>query len=149
MITPMDIRTKTFKKAAVGGYDKKEVDEYMEVLFEDYEKVYKQSIEYMDKVNTLTKLVDGYRSMEDSMTRAIMVAQTTAEEVEKNAQDRAKIIVDEANLEAKKIIDDANEEVKKVATQLSELKSSMEMYKSTAKGILQAQLETIENINAE
>lgn len=149
MITPMDLRTKTFKKATVGGYDKKEVDEYMEVLFEDYEKVYKQSVEYMDKVNTLTKLVDGYRSMEDSMTRAIMVAQTTAEDLEKNAQEKAKIIIDEANLKAKQIIDQANDEVNKVASQLAELKSSMDMYKSTARGILTAQLETIDKINAE
>ena len=49
MITPMDLRTKTFKKA-VSGYDKKEVDEYMELLLADYEKIYKQSIETTDKI---------------------------------------------------------------------------------------------------
>lgn len=144
MITPMDLRTKTFKKATVGGYDKKDIDEYMQVLTEDYEKIYKQSVETSDKINTLTKLLDSYKAMEDTMKNSILVAQGTAEELERTSQEKAELIIDEAKLKAKEIIDEANGKVSEINVQLSEVKAAMEMYKNSAKAMLKAQLEVVD-----
>ena len=144
MITPMDLRTKTFKKATVGGYDKKEIDEYMQVLTEDYEKIYKQSVETSDKINTLTKLLDSYKAMEETMKNSILVAQSTAEELERTSQEKAELIIDEAKLKAKEIIDEANEKVNEINAHLSEVKTAMEMYKNSAKAMLKAQLEVVD-----
>ena len=144
MITPMDLRTKTFKKAKVGGYDRQEVDEYMQVLTEDYEKVYKQSVETLDKINALTKLLDSYKAMEDTMKNSILVAQSTAEELARTSQEKAEVIIEDAHLQAKKIIDDASAEAEAINTMKAELKASMELYRSTARGMLTAQLDVIE-----
>lgn len=149
MITPMDLRTKTFRKATVGGYDKRDVDEYIEVLTEDYEKVYKQSVETQDKIATLTKLLDSYKAMEDTMKNSIIVAQSTAEELQRTSQEKAEIIIDEAKLKAKEIIDEANAEVKNIQTQLAEMKTAMELYKNSAKGMLTAQLEVLDKFKTE
>ena len=149
MITPMDLRTKTFKKATMGGYDKREVDEYMQVLTEDYEKVYKQSVEATDKINTLSKLVDTYKSMEDTMKNAIVVAQSAAEDLEKTAEEKANLMIEEARLSAKKIIEEANAQTAEAANKLAELKTSMELFRNTAKGMLTAQLEVIEKFGEE
>ena len=149
MITPMDLRTKSFKKSAMGGYDKREVDEYMLVLTEDYEKVYKQSVEATDKINTLTKLLDTYKSMEDTMKNSIVVAQSAAEDLERTAEEKAKLTIEEAELNAKKIIDEANEKAADITAKISELKTSMEMFKNTAKGMLTAQLEVVEKFSTE
>ncbi len=149
MITPMDLRTKTFKKATMGGYDKKEVEEYMEVLTEDYEKVYKQSVETADKVNTLTKLLDTYKAMEETMKNSIMVAQSTAEELTKTSQEKAELIIEEAKLKAKEIIDAACSEAEEIRAQTAELKTAMEMYKTSAKGMIAAQMDIIEKFKTE
>ena len=149
MITPMDLRTKTFKKATVGGYDKRDVEEYMEAIIADYEKIYRQSIETTDKINTLTKLLDTYKSMEDTMKNSIIVAQSTAEELTRNAQEKAEITLEEAKLEAKKIIDEASAEALKIQSQISELKSSMDMYRGRAIGMLNAQIEVINKFDDE
>ncbi len=149
MITPMDLRTKTFKKATVGGYDKRDVDEYIEVLTEDYEKAYKQSIENADKINTLTKLLDSYKAMEDTMKNSIIVAQSTAEELQRTSQEKAEVIIDEAKLKAKEIIDEANAEVANINTQLAEMKTAMELYRNNAKGMLTAQLDVLDKFKTE
>ena len=149
MITPMDLRTKTFKKATVGGYDRKEIDEYLEVLTEDYEKVYKQSVENADKINTLTKLLDTYKSMEENIKNAIVVAQSTAEEISKNSKEKAELILEDARLKAVKIIDDANAEAAKISAQYAEIKTAMELYKNSAKGMLEAQIEVIDKFKTE
>ena len=142
MITPMDLRTKTFKKA-INGYDKKDVDEYMEIIMADYEKVYKQSIEANDKINTLTKLLESYKAMEDTMKESLIVAQKTADDLTKNATEKAELLVDEAKIEAKNIIAEASAEVNKINTQLSELKTAMDLYRSKAVGMLNAQIEVV------
>ncbi len=148
MITPMDLRTKTFKKA-INGYDKKEIDDYMELLLADYEKIYKQSVETTDKINTLTKLLDSYKAMEDTMKNSLIVAQTTAEELTKNAREKADLTIEEANVKAKEIIAEANSEVSKIQTQIAELKTAMELYKSRAVGMLNAQIEVVNKFDAE
>ncbi len=142
MITPMDLRTKTFKKA-INGYDKKDVDEYMEIIMADYEKVYKQTIEANDKINTLTKLLESYKAMEDTMKESLIVAQKTADDLTKNATEKAELLVDEAKIEAKNIIAEASAEVNKINTQLSELKTAMDLYRSKAVGMLNAQIEVV------
>ena len=149
MITPLDLRTKSFKKATVGGYDKREVDEYMQVLTEDYEKVYKQSVEATDKINTLTKLLDTYKAMEDTMKNSIIVAQSAAEDLEKAAEEKAKVAIEEAELNAKKIIDEAHAQAADITAKMAELKTSMELFKNSAKGMLTAQLEIVERFGEE
>lgn len=148
MITPMDLRTKTFKKTAVGGYDRTEVDEYMAVIIEDYEKIYTQSIETTDRINALSKLLDSYKAMEDTMKNSLIVAQSAAEELSRSSQEKAEIVIDEAKLEAKKIIDEANAEVAKTQMQLAELKTSMELFKNRAIGMLNAQIEVVNKFEA-
>lgn len=148
MITPVDIQTKTFKRA-INGYDRTEVDNFMELLLEDYENLYKMSIESGDKINTLTKLVDSYKAMEDTMKNSLIVAQQTAEEVSKNAREKAEITISEANLKAKAIIDEAEDRINKMSGKLAELKTSMELYKSQAVGMLNAQIDVVNKFKSE
>ncbi len=148
MITPLDIQTKTFKKA-LNGYDKADVDAYIELILADYEKLYTMSIESTDKINTLSKLVDSYKAMEDNMKNSIMVAQQAAEDVTKNAREKAEITVNEANLKAQAIIAEAESKIKDMSSKLSELKTAMELYKSQAVGMLNAQIDVVKNFKTE
>lgn len=148
MLTPLDIQTKTFKRA-LNGYDKNEVDSYIELIVADYEKIYKSSIESTDKINTLTKLVDSYKAMEDTMKNSLIIAQSTAEEVSKNAREKADITIEDANLKAKAIIAEAEDKIKDLNGKLAELKTAMELYKSQALGMLNAQIEVVKGFETE
>ena len=148
MITPLDIQTKTFKKA-INGYDKNDVDSYLELILADYEKLYTSSIESTDKINTLSKLVDSYKAMEDNMRNSIMVAQQAAEDVTKNAREKAEITVSEANLKAQAIIAEAEGKTKDLSGELAQLRTAMELYKSQAVGMLNAQIEVVNKFKTE
>lgn len=148
MITPLDIQTKTFKKA-INGYDKNDVDSYLELILADYEKLYTSSIESTDKINTLSKLVDSYKAMEDNMKNSIMVAQQAAEDVTKNAREKAEITVSEANLKAQAIVAEAEGKIKDLSGELAQLRTAMELYKSQAVGMLNAQIEVVNKFKTE
>ena len=148
MMTPLDIQTKAFKKA-MSGYDKAEVDSFLDLILADYENLYKMSIESGDKISSLSKLVDSYRAMEDTMKNSLIVAQQAADEVSKNAREKAEIIISEANLKAKTIIEEAESKIVDLNGKLSELKTAMELYKSQAIGMLNAQIDVVNKFKAE
>lgn len=92
MITPLDIENKTFSKQVVSGYNVDEVKQFMATLLTDYEKLYKENIEYKDKIEVLNQGIQHYKSIEDTLQNALIVAQGTAETVKKNAKAEAENI---------------------------------------------------------
>ena len=57
MITPLDIQNKEFKKV-MRGYKESEVDEFLDKVIVDYEKLYKENIELKDKIALLNEQID-------------------------------------------------------------------------------------------
>ena len=61
MLTPLDIENKTFGKQMMNGYNTTEVHEFMATLLRDYEKIYKENIEYKDKIAVLNQGIQHYK----------------------------------------------------------------------------------------
>ena len=53
MITPLDIENKKFSKQIVNGYSVDEVDDFLDDLTVDYEKLYKEKSEDKAKIEKL------------------------------------------------------------------------------------------------
>ena len=56
MYTPLDIENKKFAKQMMNGYSVEEVDEFLDELTLDYEKLYKQSNENNTKIAYISSL---------------------------------------------------------------------------------------------
>ena len=108
MLSPIDLETKEFKKSAFGGYDKEEVDQFMDLIFQDYKTLYMDNVSLKDKVNTLSSAVTKYKSMEDILQNTLIVAQTTSDELKKSANDRARLIVEEADVYKRQALSGSN-----------------------------------------
>ena len=80
MITPLDIQNKEFKKS-FRGYKESEVDQFLDEIIEDYEKLYKENIELKDKILILTEQIKQYNNLEETLKDTLIVAQSTADEV--------------------------------------------------------------------
>lgn len=142
MITPLEIQNKEFKKV-MRGYKESEVDEFLDKIIVDYEKVFKENIELKDKITLLNEQIDRYVNLEKTLNNTLVVAQSTAEEVGANSQKKAEIIINEAELKANRMISDAKDEVLKVKRQYEEAKKEMEIFKIRFRTLLEAQLEAI------
>jgi cell division initiation protein len=142
MITPMEIQTKKFDKAVM-GYNKEDVDDFISFILEDYEHLYKQAIEMEEKISGMKEQLETYRNMEETMKNSLLIAQTTAENVQKNAQDKADNILKEANDEARRIVETAKKDVEKTTQELAMLQHNMDIYKCQAISMLNAQIENL------
>lgn len=147
MITPLDIENKTFSKQVVSGYNVEEVKEFMATLLADYEKLYKENIEYKDKIAVLNQGIQHYKSIEDTLQNALVVAQGTAETVKKNAKVEAENILKEAEINAIKSVDEINKQTVEKRLQLDDAKKQFDVYKAKMEALLISQLELLKEIN--
>ena len=65
MYTPLDIENKKFAKQMVNGYNVEEVDDLLDELTIDYEKIYKQSGEATKKIADMEEELQKYKNIEN------------------------------------------------------------------------------------
>jgi len=147
MITPLDIENKTFSKQAINGYSTQEVHEFMAELLKDYEKIYKENIEFKDKIQVLNQGIQHYKAIEDTLQNALVVAQGTAETVKANAKVEADNILREAELNARKSVEEVGQRVLEKQLKLEETQKQFDVYKAKMEALLISQLELLKDIN--
>ena len=143
MYTPVELENITFKKAAF-GYDKEEVLEFVENIYNDYDKLYKENLTLKDKNTMLSDAIKEYKSMEDALRDTVVTAHSISDEIKKNAYKEAENIVKEANIQKDAMIAKANQELDAIQSQIASLKQEFGIYKSKIKSLIQSQIEILD-----
>lgn len=149
MITPLDIENKKFSKQMVNGYNVDEVDEFLDDLMADYEKLYKENKELKDHQEELHNDVGQYKNIEASLQNTLIIAQKTADEVQNVAKEQAAQIIRDAEYQAKTKIDELNTQVVLKEKEIDELKKQFSVYKAKMESLLISQLELIKDMSEE
>ena len=147
MITPLDLENKTFSKQVVNGYNTQEVHEFMSELLKDYERIYKENIEFKDKISVLNQGIQHYKSIEDTLQNALVLAQGTAETVKQNARVEADNILRDAEISAKKSVEEIGQRVLEKQLKLEETEKQFEVYKAKMEALLISQLELLKDMS--
>lgn len=100
MLTVQEIQATNFEKAVFGGYDQKAVDDFMEMLAEEYASLQKENAALKSKMKVLVDKIEEYRSVENGMRRALVSAQSIAQETIDKAQAESAQLIAEARQNA-------------------------------------------------
>ncbi len=143
MITPIELQSKTFKSGI--GYDKKDVDNFLNELLTGYETIYKENMELNDKINALNEGINYYKTIEKTLQKALVLAEQTAEDTKESARMQAKAIEEEARGKAQLVLADASNEFNHLQQQTIQLIRQYEAYKAQFKHLAAAQSELLES----
>ena len=147
MITPLDIENKKFSKQMMNGYSVEEVDEFLDDITVDYEKIYKQISELKTKVDDLEASLAHYKTIEGTLQNTLIIAQNTAEDVKEVAKQQADQIIKEAEANARKSVDELSQEIVMKKKDLEDIKSQFDVYKAKMEALLISQLELLKDVN--
>lgn len=147
MITPLDIENKKFSKQMVNGYSVNEVDEFLDELTSDYEKLYKENAKLKSNEEVLNNDVGQYKNIEATLQNTLVIAQKTADEIQSVAKNQAEQIVKEAELKAKSVSEEISTQILIKEKELEDLKKQIEVYKAKIESLLISQLELLKDIN--
>ena len=144
MLTPLDIENKRFTRT-LKGYNVEEVDDFLDQLTLEYEKLYKENAEYRDQADKYQKDLEHYRNVEHTLQNTLVMAQTTAEDIKSMAQKQADQIIRDAQNDARKAVDEINKEEFEIRRRLEDLKRQFDVYKAKMEALLISQLELLQD----
>lgn len=123
-----------------------EVDEFLNLIIDGYEKLYKENIDSRDKITLLSQSINQYRAMEQTLQNTLVVAQSAGEQVQRNASEKASNIIKEADTKAHQIINNAHEEVAKLTYKYDDIKRGIDVYRAKMVSLLDSQLDMLKNV---
>ncbi len=144
MITPNDIATKDFKKVAV-GYSPEEVDTFLDDIYEDYERLYKEA-QNKEKVKeqVVAEDTDRIKYLEKSIERTLSLAEAAAQETTETAKAQAEQLIHQAKLEAQEILTNARTKAYAIEQDILALENRYELMKTRVKLLLYAEIELLD-----
>ena len=147
MLSPMDLKNRQVNVKKKRYYDKEEMDEYLELIFENYKELYNENQELNKNVKTLSDGVQYYRSIETTMQKALVLAEKTAKETKDAAQLKAEAMEKDAAQKAEKIVCQAEQEYEQIRDKCLQLVQKFNQYKMQLRQVATAQLEMITSDN--
>ena len=147
MLTPLDIENKKFSKQMMNGYSVNEVDEFLDELTADYEKLYKETTDSKNKIADMQEEMAKYKNIESTLNNTFIMAQTAAEDVKNLAKQQADNILSEAQANAKQAVTELEQEIALKQKELEDLQKQFDVYKAKMESLLISQLELLKEVN--
>lgn len=119
-ITPLDIQQMVFK-VSFRGYDKEEVNRFLEELAQTVELLNRDHAVQQEKIIFLEQQLAELKRTEATLSNTLLSAQSLAEDVKRNAQREADLVIKEAELKAGELIRQARVELTDTQRDLSSL----------------------------
>jgi len=135
-LTPLDIRHKEFKRG-MRGYADVEVDEFLDQIADEYERLFKENIDLQDRVESLEDKVAGYKRIEETLQKTLVNAQASAEEQKQNANKQAQLVLQDAELKSRQLVNEAYSERQAIEQSLAKLRSAEEDFRFKFRQLLE------------
>ena len=153
------------------GYDPEEVNTFLDKVINQVEDMLAQMKEKDDLIQQKEELLqqkqeeieqlkqaieqnhaskdklDQYVRMEDTLNRAILMAQKTSDQIKVTATRESEMILDNAKKNATRIINEALLRAEKTETEANNLRRNINIFKRRLRDIIEQQLESVEEID--
>ena len=132
---------------AVNGYNKNEVNEFVSEIINEYESVLNKLKAKDQEIAMLKEKANYYNGMENSLNKALLVAESSSSEMRRVAKEEANLIIEDAKKNASRIINDSLTEAAKTNAEVIALKKQIKIYKARIKQTIEEQLILVEDID--
>jgi len=100
MLTPQEVASHAFAKATIGGYNMSMVDEFLDLLTEDYTALYNENAILKGKLKVLSDTIEEYRATDNAMRKTLLAAQQMADAMVAEAEQKKAALVKDAEAAA-------------------------------------------------
>lgn len=155
VLTSLELKDKTFG-TKFRGYDPEEVDEFLDIVTDDYEELVRKNHEQEMEIKSLKDRLTYFDELKESLSQSVILAQDTAEKVKIAAKEQASTIIKQAEYDGQSLLnlskDKANEilrtatdNAKKVAVETEELKNKTRVFHQRLKSTIESQLALVDS----
>ena len=142
MIMPIDIDKKEFSRDKK-GYNSREVDEFLDIIVADYEKVLNDNRSMAHKIKQLEKQLEEAQKDDNAMVETLETAKKLMADISASAERRAELMMRDAELEAENMLLDAKVNVRKLTDEHEILSAKVKRLRANFKKMLETELERL------
>ena len=143
MIMPIDIDKKEFSRDKK-GYNSREVDEFLDLIVADYEKVLNDNRTMAHKIKALEKQLEEAQKDDNAMVETLETAKKLMADISASAERIAELMMRDAELEAENMLLDAKVNVRKLTDEHAVLSTKVRRLKDNFRKMLEAELARID-----
>ena len=143
-LTPLDIRHKEFKRG-MRGYADVEVDEFLDEVGDEFERLFKDNIDLGERVEALESQVSAYKRIEETLQKTLVSAQASADELKQNSAKEAQLILHEAELKGRQLVNEVYSERQAIEQSMAKLKSAEQDFRFKFRQLLEGYLKHLED----
>jgi len=121
-LSPIDIREQQFTTKLFRGFDRGEVDAFLDDVADDYEGVLRENASLREQVGGYEERARGLGETERTLKDTLVTTQRVAEEMKEGAKRDAQLLLREAALNADKLVEEARAEEAKLRVEIQTLK---------------------------
>jgi len=139
MIMPIDIDKKEFSRDK-RGYNSREVDEFLDIIVADYEKILNDNRSMAHKIKALEKQLEEAQKDDNAMLETLETAKKLMADISASAERRAELMMRDAELEAENMLLDAKVTVRQLSDEHVILSNKVKRLRANYKKMLEAEL---------
>ena len=139
MIMPIDIDKKEFSRDKK-GYNSREVDEFLDIIVADYEKILNDNRQMAHKIKSLEAQLAEAQKDDGAMVETLETAKKLMADISASAERRAELMMRDAELEAENMLTDAKMSIKKITDEHSILSNKVRRLRSNFRRMLENEL---------
>ena len=143
MIMPIDIDKKEFSRDKK-GYNSREVDEFLDIIVADYEKVLNDNRSMAHKIKALEKQLEEAQKDDNAMVETLETAKKLMADISASAERRAELMIRDAELEAENMLIDAKVNVRKLTDEHEILSTKVRRLKENFRKMLKSELDSLD-----
>lgn len=149
-LTPMDIHNKEFKHRGRNGYDRYEVDSFLDQIVDDYGDSLDQVVDLKNqvaslnqKIDNLQSRVDEYDKKEEEVNQILVSAQKSANRMIADAKKEAEKTVSDAKKQAQTDTDYQRQQQEVLSDDYKRLKKEVGEFRQHIQDMLQEQIDNL------
>lgn len=142
MIMPIDIDKKEFSRDK-RGYNSREVDEFLDIIVADYEKILNDNRSMAHKIKALEKQLEEAQKDDNAMLDTLETAKKLMADISVSAERRAELMMRDAELEAENMLLDAKVTVRQLSDEHVILSNKVQRLRANFKKMLEAELQSL------
>lgn len=146
MLTPLEVHSKQFT-TRFGRYSVAEVDDFLDLVGQSYDQLYRENAELKEKLRATIQKPPQQESDDvgETLKQTLLLAQKASEDARRNAEEKARLIVENAEREAAAVLDRVQEKVRGQEQRLEDLVAQYGTLRARMKAMLEAHLEMLED----
>jgi cell division initiation protein len=141
-LTPLDIHHKEFRNA-LRGYSPEEVDDFLDEVADDFERLFKENIDLNEKLEAADVRVKEYGVLEHTLQNTHDAAQTSAEDNKARAAAEADRVLREAEAKAAEIVSSALEQKQHSQAEFARVQKAEEKFRAAFRSMLEKYLKDV------